>query len=61
MNLNMALFIIMKIYKFIIWLLFVGQLQAQKENAVWVFGDSAGIDFNNLASPTAFQVVAMAG
>ena len=25
---------------------------SQKENAVWCFGDSAGIDFNDVANPT---------
>jgi hypothetical protein len=28
---------------------------AQKRNYIWCFGDSAGIDFNNLSNPTTFQ------
>ena len=31
--------------------------QAQKYDRVWVFGDSAGIDFNNLASPVAISPI----
>lgn len=27
----------------------------QKRNAIWCFGDSAGIDFNNLSNPVAFS------
>ncbi|MBK6641599.1 MAG: hypothetical protein IPG39_10315 [Bacteroidetes bacterium] len=29
-----------------------GFVNAQKRNAIWCFGDSAGIDFNNLSFPT---------
>ena len=32
----------------------VGNLFAQKEDRNWVFGDSVGIDFNNLTSPSVF-------
>jgi hypothetical protein len=31
--------------------------RGQKNDYVWVFGDSAGIDFNNLANPTPFTSV----
>jgi len=30
-------------------------LSAQKRNYIWCFGDSAGIDFNNLSNPITFQ------
>ncbi|MBK7388266.1 MAG: hypothetical protein IPI23_04080 [Bacteroidetes bacterium] len=41
----------------IILMLFVfsGSCIAQKRNAVWCFGDSAGIDFSNLGSPQVFS------
>ncbi|MBK9047109.1 MAG: T9SS type A sorting domain-containing protein [Bacteroidetes bacterium] len=34
---------------------FSGSSIAQKRNAVWCFGDSAGIDFSNLGSPQVFS------
>src|SRR6185295_17827309 len=32
-----------------------GEVFAQQQNYNWCFGDSAGIDFNNLGNPVAFQ------
>lgn len=47
-----SFFFIMKT-KFIIFLLFQVALNcpAQNKNNVWIFGDSAGIDFNNINNP----------
>ena len=44
------------VYAFIlILLLFSFSVQSQKQNNIWCFGDSAGIDFNNLSNPVTFS------
>jgi hypothetical protein len=47
----MALFIKMRLIKYFLLLLLFEQLHAQNQNLIWVFGDSAGIDFNNMNMP----------
>jgi len=42
-------------YIFILFVFFSSNVSAQNRNSVWCFGDSAGIDFNNLFNPTSFQ------
>ncbi|MBL0341586.1 MAG: hypothetical protein IPP71_11975 [Bacteroidetes bacterium] len=39
------------IFIFILLNLYSQKLNAQNRNSVWVFGDSTGIDFSNLATP----------
>ncbi|MBL7930244.1 MAG: T9SS type A sorting domain-containing protein [Bacteroidia bacterium] len=43
--------------KYFLILLFIISinLNAQKRNYIWCFGDSAGIDFNNISSPSVFS------
>lgn len=46
----------MRIGLFILFLFVLPPLcEAQKMNAVWCFGDSAGIDFNNINNPVPFK------
>jgi len=40
-----------RLVAFLLPLLITWQAQGQGRNSVWVFGDSAGIDFSNLANP----------
>ena len=42
-------------FVFIAAFLFSLNLSAQKRNYIWCFGDSAGIDFNDLSNPSTFQ------
>ena len=42
-------------YLTIITLTFTFSAYSQKQNNIWCFGDSTGIDFNNLISPTPFS------
>jgi hypothetical protein len=41
----------MKLYLFLILIIAINPALAQNRNSIWCFGDSAGIDFNNLSSP----------